>query len=195
MSDLLPTLRESLRETAERRYRPRRRGRLVPVLIAVAAVAAVLLFVTQRDSTEIPDEVAATPTATPIPTTSPSPTATPRTMPKFDAKDLHATPVSPGDPSLKEALSLLDDSNRVIRAWKVPGLQGHVLLTRKGSQWCLSAPDPLTDHPDAERGVSCAPAGRFERHGAYIGLTPADGQAGLTITVEPDLKTIRIRQR
>ena len=39
------------------------------------------------------------------------------------------------------------------------------------------------------------PESRFERRGAYIGLTPADGKGGITVTVEPDLDTIRIRQR
>jgi hypothetical protein len=192
MSELLPTLRESLRETAERRY-PRRRRPLVPALIAVAAVAAALILIAQRDGTQPADEVPATPTATSTP--APSPAGTPRAMPKLDPEDLRATPVAPDDPSLKEALSLLDKSNHVVRAWMVRGLEGHVLLTRKGAQWCLSAPDPLTDHPDAERGVGCVPDSRFQRRGAYIGLVPADGKRKITVTVEPDLKTIRIRQR
>jgi hypothetical protein len=194
MSELLPTLRESLRETAELRYRRRRRP-FVPALIAVAAVAAALVLVGQRDGTHPADEVPATPTATFTPTFAPSPAGTPRGMPKLEPKDLRATPVAPGDPSLKEALSLLDKSHEVVRAWRVRGLMGHVLLTRKGGQWCLSAPDPLTDHPDAERGVGCVPDSRFQRRGAYIGLEPADGKGGITVTVQPDLKTIRIRQR
>jgi hypothetical protein len=196
MSELLPTLRESLRETAERRYRRRRRP-LVPALIAVAAVAVALILIGQRDGTQPADEVPATPTATSTPTSTatPSPAGTPRAMPKLDPKDLRATPVAPDDSSLKEALSLLDKSHHVVRAWKVRGLEGHVLLTRKGAQWCLSAPDPLTDHPDAERGVGCEPDSRFQRRGAYIGLVPADGKGGITVTVKPDLKTIRIRQR
>jgi hypothetical protein len=39
------------------------------------------------------------------------------------------------------------------------------------------------------------PDSRFQRRGAYIGLAPADGTGGITVTVKPDLKTIRIRQR
>jgi hypothetical protein len=194
MTELLPTLRESLRETAERRYRRRRRPP-VPALIAVAAVAAVLVLTAQRDGTQPADEVPATPTATFTPTFAPSPSGTPRALPKLDPKDLRATPVAPGDSSLKEALSLLDESHRVVRAWKVRGLEGHVLLTRKGAQWCLSVPDPLTDHPDAERGVGCVPDSRFQRRGAYVGLSSADVQSRITVTVKPDLKTIRIRQR
>jgi len=203
MSELLPTLRESLRETAERRAR-RRRPPVIPALIAVAAVAVALILITQRDDTQPAGEVPATPTATatatatstPTPNFAPSPAPrTPRTMPKLDPEDLRATPVAPDDPSLKEALSLLDKRHKVVRAWSVPGLQGHVLLTRKGAQWCLSAPDPLTDYPDAERGVGCSPDSRFQRRGVYIGMVPADGKRGIEVTVEPDMKTIRVRQR
>jgi hypothetical protein len=194
MTELLPTLRESLRETAERRHRRRRRP-LVPALAVCAAVAAALILVAQRDGTRSADEVPATPTATPTPTFTPTPAGTPRSMPELAPEDLRATPVAPDDSSLAEARSLLDKRHQVIRAWKVPGLQGHVLLTRKGTQWCLSAPDPLTDHPDAERGVGCVPGSRFRRRGAYIGLSPADGKGAISITVQPDLKTIRIRQR
>jgi hypothetical protein len=181
MSELLPTLRESLRETAGRRY-PRRRRPLVLALIAVLAVAVALVLIAQHAGAQPADEVPATPTATSTPTPAPSPAGTRRAMPKFDPKDLRATPVAPDDSGLKEALSLLDKSHQVVRAWKVRGLEGHVLLTRKGAQWCLSAPDPLTDHPDAERGVGCVPDSRFQRRGAYIGLVPADGKGGITVT-------------
>jgi hypothetical protein len=194
MSELRPTLREGLRETAERRYRRRRRP-LVPALIVVAAAAVAMILMAHRDATGPATEIPATPTATSTPTFAPSPAGTPRVMPKLDPEDLRATPVAPDDPSLREALSLLDDRHEVVSAWRVRGLQGHVLLTRKGAQWCLSAPDPLTDHPDAERGVGCVPDSLFQRQGAYVGLVPADGKGRITVTVEPDLKTIRIRQR
>ena len=141
------------------------------------------------------DRLTPTTASTATPTPPPPPNGTPRTMPKLDPDDLRAVPVASGDSRLKEALSLLDKSHKVVRAWRVRGLQGHVLLTRKGGQWCLSTPDPLTDHPDAERGVGCVPDSRFQRRGAYVGLTPADGRNGITVTVKPDLKTIRVRQR
>jgi hypothetical protein len=134
-----------------------------------------------------------TPTATPTP--PPPPNRAARTMPKLTSKDLRPTPVAAGDSRLEEALSLLDANHKVVRAWNVRGLQGHVLLTRKDGQWCLSTPDPLTDQPDAERGVGCVPDSRFQRRGAYVALTPPDGENGITVTVKPDLKTIRIRQR
>lgn len=118
-----------------------------------------------------------------------------RSMPELSPSDLRATPVAADDPSLKEALSLMGDRHDVVRAWKVRGLQGHVLLTHKGAQWCLSIPDPLTDHPDAERGVACVLDARFQSRGAYVGLTPRDGKNAISVTVQPDQKTIRIRQR
>jgi hypothetical protein len=197
MSELLPTLRESLRETAERRHRRRRRrATLLPAAAALAAVVAALLIVRGADTATSPaDEVPATPTPTITVTPTPPPAPAPRQMPKLSPKDLRPTRVAPNSPSLKEATSLLDPSHKVLRAWRVPGLEGHVLLTRKGGQWCLSAPDPLTDHPDAERGVGCVPDSRFRRHGAYIGLVPQDGKRRISVTVKPDQKTIRIRQR
>jgi hypothetical protein len=191
MTELLPTLRESLRETAERRYRRRRRPALVPALIAVGAVAAALLVIGAVDFRQPADEVPATPTATATATATPTPapvSSTPTPETKIEGS-LHPTPVAPDDPSLKEALSLLDPSHKVVRAWSVPGMKGHVLLTRKGDQWCLSAPDPLAGQPDAERGVGCVPPDRFHRRGAYIGI------GSIRVTVKPDQTTIRIRQR
>ncbi len=184
----LPALRDDLREIAERRYARRRRPRrALPALVVAAALAAGVFVIADRDGTRPDPEVAATPTATPAVTLpTPTPIATPAT-PKLD--DLSATPVAAEDPSLKEALSLLDPSHRVVRAWSVPGLKGHVLLTRKGDEWCLSAPDPLTDHPEAERGVACAPESRHSSKGDYVGIGNVD------ITLPPGSETLRIRQR
>ena len=69
-----------------------------------------------------------------------------------------------------------------------------MLLTRRGAQWCLSTPDPLADHPDAERGVGCVSDSLFQRRGAYIALVSPDRTSRITVTVKPDLKTIQIRQ-
>jgi hypothetical protein len=38
------------------------------------------------------------------------------------------------------------------------------------------------------------PDSRFQRRGAYVGLGSPDGKGRISVTVEPDLKTIRIRQ-
>jgi hypothetical protein len=188
MSELLPTLRESLRDTAERRHRRRRRrAPLIPAALALAAVAAALLIARELETTQPADEVPVTPTATPTVTVTPTPMRTPAVH--IDPKDLRATPVDPDSPSLKEALSLMDPSHQVVRAWKVPGLKGHVLLTRKGGSYCLSAPDPLTQHPDAERGVGCTPPARREKHGDYIGIGNID------ITLPAGSATLRIRER
>lgn len=142
------------------------------------------------------DEVRLTPSATPTPepTAASSPAGAQRSMPKLEPEDLRATPIAPEDPKLKEALSVLDQSHRIVRAWTVRGLQGHVLLTRKGDQWCLSTPDPLADHPDLQRGVGCVPDDQFQRRGAYVGLIAADRKNRITVTVQPDQRTIRVRQ-
>lgn len=60
MNELLPTLRESLRETAERGHR--RRRPVVPLLVAIAAVAVAVPVVAGRDSTRSGDEIPAVPT-------------------------------------------------------------------------------------------------------------------------------------
>ena len=199
----LPTLQAALRETAERTY-PRRRRPLIPALLAAAAVAAALLVIRDRDGGQRDHEVA----ATPAPATPPTSAATPAPVvgspelapvqpvpaqepeiPKLSAKELTPIPVPPNDPALKEATSLLDPAHVVVKAWYVPGLKGHVLLTRKNGQYCFSAPDPLTDHPDAERGVGCTPEARRAKHGDSIGI------GNVTITLPPGADTPRIRQR
>jgi hypothetical protein len=47
------------------------------------------------------------------------------------------------------------DIENLVRAWSVPALKGHVYLERRGDDWCLSAPDPLSPLPDIERGMGC----------------------------------------
>jgi hypothetical protein len=179
----LPTLQAALRETAERTY-PRRRRPLIPALLVAAAAAAALLVIHDRDGGQPASEVAATPTVA----FTPTPTAMPE-IPKIDPKDLRPTPVDPHDPSLKDATSLMNPAHVVVEAWYVPGLKGHVLLTRKGDEYCLSAPDPLTDQPDVERGVTCTPPQRRAKHGDYIGI------GNIVITLAPGADTPKIRQR
>jgi hypothetical protein len=181
----LPTLQAALRETAERTY-PRRRRPLIPALLVAAAAAAALLVIHDREAQRPANEVAATPTVafTPTPTPTPMPE-----IPAIDAKDLRPTPVDPRAPSLKDATSLMNPANVVVKAWYVPGLKGHVLLTRKGDEYCFSAPDPLTDQPDVERGVTCAPPARRAKHGDYIGI------GNVIITLAPGADTPEIRQR
>jgi hypothetical protein len=189
----LPTLQAALREAAERTY-PRRRRPLIPALVVAAAAAAALLVIRDREGNQ-PSEVAATPTATqPAPTVAFTPTPTParlrsREIPKLSSKELTPTPVAPDDPALREATSLMNPAHVVVKAWYVPGLKGHVLLTRNGDEWCFSAPDPLTDQPDVERGVGCAPAARHEKHGDYIGI------GNVIVTLAPGADTPEIRQR
>ena len=50
---------------------------------------------------------------------------------------------------------------RLVGAWSVDDLKGEVLLVDDGTLRCLSAPDPLTEHPQIERGSTCAPSDRW----------------------------------
>jgi hypothetical protein len=186
----LPTLQAAIRETAERTYARKPRRRLVPALLTAAAIAVALLVIHDRDARQPAQEVTATPTATVVLTPVPVITRPhEREIPKLSAKELTPTPVDPHDPSLKEATSLLDPAHQVLKAWYVPGLKGHVLLTRKGDEYCLSAPDPLSDQPDVERGVTCTPPARRAKHGDYIGI------GNVVITLAPGADTPKIHQR
>jgi hypothetical protein len=152
----LETLRSALREDAERRYGKRRRARaLLPAAALAVAIAAALLIVADTREPDPPREVVATPTLAPPP---PGP---------FEIAG--ASVVKDFDP---KALELLDDAHDVVRAWDVPAFGGHVFMTRKGTLWCLSAPDPSAAQPEVERGVTCEPA---RRYGLTIGVSDAAG--------------------
>lgn len=185
----LPTLQAALRETAERTY-PRRRRPLIPALLVAAAAGAALLVIRDRDAQRPASEVPATPTATVVFTATPEPTRfqAPE-IPKLSAKELTPTPVAPDDPALKDATSFLRPGTVVVKAWFVPGLKGHVLLTRNGNEFCFSAPDPLTDQPDVERGVGCTPPARRKTHGDYIGI------GNVVVKLAPGADTPDIHQR
>ena len=168
----LPTLQAALRETAERTY-PRRRRPVIPGLLVAAAAAVALLVIRDRDARPPASEVAATPTvATPAPTVAftPTPTAAAPTTPAPDAapaKLQEAKRVSPDDPSLQ---GLLGPGAEIVRAWSVPEYKGHVILSRSGTDWCLSVPDPVSDQPDIERGSSSTPDARFQSRGIELGI-------------------------
>jgi hypothetical protein len=190
----LPTLQAALRETAERTY-PRRRRPLIPALLVAAAAAAALLVIRDRDATPPSREVAATPTAaTPAPTivSTPTPNTTPEPPP---AKLRKAERMPADDPGLR---ALLGPGHTVVRAWSVPEYKGHVILSRKGDEWCLSAPDPATNQPDIERGVGCVPDARFQSKGVEltiggnrVAVAPTHG--GTAEATGPDGKTYTVK--
>jgi hypothetical protein len=144
----LPTLRAAVRETAERRYaRPRRARTLVAAACALAAAAAGLAIVSRMDPSQPADEVPATPTPTPA-LTVPAPSGSPR-IPSV-------TPADPADPALRGLVS-----GEIVRAWSVPAMKGHVILSREGGRLCISAPDPSADQPDVQRGMHCGGRGNY----------------------------------
>jgi len=176
MTDL-PTLQAALRETAERTY-PRRRRPLVPALLVAAAAAAAFLVMHDRDAQPPASEVAATPTATqPEPTVvfTPTPSATPDIP--APTKLQAAERVSPDDPALQ---GLLGPDATIVRAWSVPEYRGHVILSRSGTDWCLSVPDPASPQPDIDRGSTCQPDARFRSRGIELNVGGNDVEVGLT---------------
>ena len=189
----LPTLQAALRETAERTY-PRRRRPAVPALLVAAAAAAALLVIRDRDAQPPASEVAATPTATvTLPTATPTPTATPDAP--APAKLQKAERVSPTDPALE---GVLRPGDEIVRAWLVPEYKGHVILSRRGTDWCLSAPDPATDQPDIERGSTCVPDARFQKNGIWLGIGEntmevAPTHGGTAQATGPDGKTRTVK--
>jgi len=203
----LPTLQAALRETAERTY-PRRRRPLVPALLVAAAAAAALLVIHDRDGQEPASEVAATrtPGPTPAPAIGVAPASSPTPAPAVGnapaseptpapaAKLQKAQRVPADDPALQPLLP----GHTIVRAWNVPEYRGHVILSRKGDEWCLSAPDPATDQPDVERGVTCVPPARFQSKGIELGIGEnrvevAPTHAGTAQATGPDGKTRTVK--
>jgi hypothetical protein len=169
----VPALRAALREAADRRYgRPRfivfagRAGVAFATATAVAAAGWVAITVTSdRKPSQPPAETTVSPTATAAHTTKITPVPTPTVQaggpriiqPRLlDATDAEATFAADTDTSAK-----------LVHAWSTPGMQGeraHVFLYRKGSDWCLSVPDPGGEKP-GDRGVSCSSDATFKRFG------------------------------
>jgi hypothetical protein len=176
----LPTLRAVLRETAERRYGRRRRTRVIArgaVAGACALVAAGvgLALISAFGESRSADEVPAT--ARPGSMFTPSPGATPSTtqgsvrFPRGNAIDVK-------DPKLR---ALLDPDHTIVRAWSVPAFKGHVLLSRKGGELCLSLPDTAADQPDVERGMGC-------EDGAQFGVSATIGSDYVAVVLDGGVK-------
>ena len=129
-----------------------------------------LLVALDRSEPRGSDEVAASPTPAPTVMATPGPELR---IPK-------ARPVDPADPALAE---LVGPTNEIVRAWAVPALEGHVLLTRRDSMWCISAPDRLTDQPDIERGVTCDPT-------ATTGISLRLGEDFVAVVLDDQAKPV-----
>ena len=159
----VPALREALQVAAERRYGRRRRAWRPILALAVAAGAAWLLMTVERSPAPPAGEETATPVATAtVHTVKVEPQPIPATLAK--AEIVKARLVEDGSALFQREGGA---SGRLDRAWATPWLQGpraHVFLLRKGSDWCLSVPDPATGQP-GDRGVGCSPDSEFKRYG------------------------------
>jgi|SRR5690242_11291357 hypothetical protein len=194
----LPTLQAALRETAERTY-PRRRRPLLPALLVAAAATAAVLVIRDRDTERPAREVAATPAPTMTPTvafSTPAPETGPARLPPTPTAKLQkAERVNPDDPALK---ALLNPDSEIVRAWSVPEFKGHVILSRRGTDWCLSVPDPASDQPDIERGMTCAPDARFQSRGIETNIGGNEAEVapthpGTAEATGPDGKTRTVK--
>ncbi len=81
-------------------------------------------------------------------------------------------PVTPTPtPSPAGPFELADVKRDGRRAWSVPALKARVLLSRRGTQWCLSA-------PEIEPGIACAPNLRYgvaiDFSHAYVAVAAPD---------------------
>ena len=188
----VPALREALQDAAERRYGKRRVGWIVLrrgglSLTALAAFAAVAALVYTLDSGPEP-----TPLADERP--GPLPGAAGAIAPHATrVTRLHAAGppriVRPGLLSPQAAAEAFaaeggGASGRLERAWKTPGMHGHVFLLRKGTDWCLSVADPFGDSP-GDRGVACSSDATFSSRlgvsvtvgNTYAAVIPDGGRA------------------
>jgi hypothetical protein len=73
-----------------------------------------------------------------------------------------------------------------------------VILSRKGDEWCLSAPDPVSDQPDIERGMGCVSDARFQKKGIWLGIGEntmevAPTHGGTAEATGPDGKTYTVK--
>lgn len=113
---------------------------------------------------------------------------------------LNAKPVAITDPTTVAGVrGSVGEGADLGRVWSAPASGGDAYLVRRAGDWCLSAPDPATRHPDLERGSTCLNSAEFDRFGialtigrGYVAAVVADAPAptltdpdGLTRTLKP----------
>ena len=108
--------------------------------------------------------------------------------------DPQATTIPPVSPTPAPSLAPVEvaPAERVgAHEWSVPALKGNVLLTRRGSQWCLSA-------PEVEQGIACVPTLRYgvaiDFSDAYVAVVAPDAAKPPLLTL-PDGSTQTLRPR
>jgi hypothetical protein len=145
----VPSLREALRTTAERRYGHPVRRRVATA--ALATFATVTIVATGLFAFTIGSQRTGTP-----PEAEVEATGIPRA-----GSTMHVMRVRPID-------DLGGGKPTATRAWSVPGLGGDVHLVQDHGRSCLSAPDPNTAKPQVERAVGCTGHARSERFGVSL---------------------------
>lgn len=107
--------------------------------------------------------------------------STTQTQRAFGAAILRTKPVDiSARPDTQALAKRLGPTAELDHAWVAPAFGGTAYLLRGSDTWCVSAPDPASDRPNIERGVSCTDDQTFER----IGISMAIG--GNFIAMIPD---------
>jgi hypothetical protein len=165
MDDFLREYEAVLRDADARLRRgvvPKRRlpaARLAPagaLLAACLIVALVVAFGLLREGPSEERVAAPSPAPTFATPTAPTITVPPPTKPSGRFRIAKTKLIAPkkiaADAKLDETHG---DIENLVRAWSAPAFKGHIYLERRGANWCLSAPDPLSPMPDIERGMGC----------------------------------------
>jgi hypothetical protein len=114
-----------------------------------------------------------------------------REAPAYGKPPILKTPAVDIPQPLKQGLALqlaAGPNSTLTEARPIPAFGGTAYLLSGNDAWCLSAPDPEADHPQAETGVACTRTKEFFRIGIslvlgnhYIAAIP-DGVRDPTLT-------------
>jgi hypothetical protein len=202
----LDTLERQLRDSARRRRRPSWQRRLVPAVIALAAVAALLVLLPPRpDSPNPSDERAATPS--PAPTNGPHdparlyplPPASHRPVPR---DQLAAFAILRRPPTAADRSQAVRSLLRLVPASEVRGVHMDAVrvLGKRGNRLTLLVPMERTSIPvmrdglcvltalENGSGMTCGTLADIRKHGRVgftvppLGLVP-DGVASVKVRV------------
>lgn len=99
---------------------------------------------------------------------------------------------------VRDAAASAPTTEQLDRAWSVPAFGGTAYLLHGDATWCLSAPDPASDHPNVERGYSCSDSAEFGRIGIsltigsnYIAVVREGVRAPTLQTPDGEMREIR----
>lgn len=192
----VPSLRESLQQTAERRYGRRRRDArwsafaLAPAAVAAVIAAAIVAPDVERERTLEPAAAEVhTVKVTELP---------PRPRARFRIVDPKPLSRAEGLAAMAAAHADIggDDEGELIRAYAVPGIKGAgVLLTRRSDGWrCVEVVEPPAGDDPGKWTGTCSPAEEGTSHVAGDTFAGVVGpETGKPAYVPPHGRSTRLR--